>query len=126
MKLSAFLSQQQTLGVFVEQCENQILLNGIISFLQPFDTGELQPMQWGMRLRVALYIAQALDDCANNGLRLYHDLNAYRVLFDQASFSALCLFHSSCLPVPTDGYSYCEIHCLQMLLKVGKSLVLIK
>jgi hypothetical protein len=83
-------------------------------------------MQWGMRLRVALYIAQALDDCANNGLRLYHDLNAYRVLFDQASFSALCLFHSSCLPVPTDRYSYCEVHCLQMLLKMGKSLVLIK
>lgn len=45
--------------------------------------GEKQPMQWAMRLRVALYIAQALDNCANNGLRLYHDLNAYRVLFDQ-------------------------------------------
>jgi BR-signaling kinase len=40
-------------------------------------------MQWAMRLRVALYIVQALDHCANNGLRLYHDLNAYRVLFDQ-------------------------------------------
>jgi hypothetical protein len=46
-------------------------------------TGEKQPMQWAMRLRVALYIAQALDNCANNGIRLYHDLNAYRVLFDQ-------------------------------------------
>lgn len=40
-------------------------------------------MQWAMRLRVSLYIAQALDHCANCGLRLYHDLNAYRVLFDQ-------------------------------------------
>lgn len=42
-------------------------------------------MQWAMRLRVSLYIAQALDHCANSNLRLYHDLNAYRVLFDQVS-----------------------------------------
>lgn len=40
-------------------------------------------MPWTMRLRVALYIAHALDHCANHNLRLYHDLNAYRVLFDQ-------------------------------------------
>lgn len=40
-------------------------------------------MQWAMRLRVSLYIAQALEHCANSGLRLYHDLNAYRVLFGQ-------------------------------------------
>jgi BR-signaling kinase len=56
--------------------------------------GEKQPMQWAMRLRVALYIAQALDNCANNGLRLYHDLNAYRVLFDQVGFQ-VCLHHIS-------------------------------
>lgn len=42
-------------------------------------------MQWAMRLRVALYIAQALEHCANNNLKLYHDLNAYRVLFDEVS-----------------------------------------
>lgn len=49
-------------------------------------------MQWAMRLRVALYIAQALDHCANNGLRLYHDLNAYRVMFDQVFlYSAMSL-----------------------------------
>lgn len=46
-------------------------------------------MQWAMRLRVALYIAQALDHCANSSLRLYHDLNAYRVLFDQVFVSHL-------------------------------------
>jgi BR-signaling kinase len=80
------------------------LLNGIISFLQPFDTGELQPMQWGMRLRVALYIAQALDDCANNGLRLYHDLNAYRVLFDQDGDPRLSCF--GLMKNSRDGKSY--------------------
>jgi len=49
-------------------------------------------MQWAMRLRVALYIAQALDHCANSSLRLYHDLNAYRVLFDQVfNFSSQLL-----------------------------------
>lgn len=36
-----------------------------------------------MRLRVALYIAEALEYCSNEGHPLYHDLNAYRVLFDE-------------------------------------------
>lgn len=40
-------------------------------------------MKWAMRLRVALYLAQALEYCSNKGRALYHDLNAYRVLFDQ-------------------------------------------
>jgi hypothetical protein len=40
-------------------------------------------MKWAMRLRVALYLAQALEYCSSNGQPLYHDLNAYRVLFDQ-------------------------------------------
>lgn len=40
-------------------------------------------MKWAMRLRVALYLAQALDYCGSKGRALYHDLNAYRVLFDQ-------------------------------------------
>ncbi|KAK1299442.1 putative serine/threonine-protein kinase [Acorus calamus] len=43
-----------------------------------------QPMKWAMRLRVALYLAQALEYCGSRGRALYHDLNAYRVLFDQA------------------------------------------
>ncbi|KAH7514555.1 hypothetical protein FEM48_Zijuj11G0101800 [Ziziphus jujuba var. spinosa] len=46
---------------------------------------EAQPMKWAMRLRVALYLAQALDYCSSKGRALYHDLNAYRILFDQAS-----------------------------------------
>lgn len=40
-------------------------------------------MKWTMRLRVVLYLAQALEYCTNKGRTLYHDLNAYRVLFDE-------------------------------------------
>ena len=39
-------------------------------------------MKWAMRLRVALYLAQALEYCTSKGRALYHDLNAYRVVFD--------------------------------------------
>lgn len=42
-------------------------------------------MKWAMRLRVALYLAQALEYCSGKGRALYHDLNAYRILFDQVS-----------------------------------------
>lgn len=45
--------------------------------------GDTQPLSWAMRIRVALYLAQALDYCSSRGKALYHDLNAYRVLFDQ-------------------------------------------
>lgn len=45
--------------------------------------GESQPLKWAMRLRVALYLAQALEYCSIKGRSLYHDLNAYRVLFDK-------------------------------------------
>ncbi|THG18065.1 hypothetical protein TEA_019459 [Camellia sinensis var. sinensis] len=40
--------------------------------------GENQTIEWAMRLRVALYIAEALDYCSSEGRPLYHDLNAYR------------------------------------------------
>uniref|UniRef100_A0A803MXG0 non-specific serine/threonine protein kinase n=1 Tax=Chenopodium quinoa TaxID=63459 RepID=A0A803MXG0_CHEQI len=45
---------------------------------------ENQTLEWAMRLRVALYIAEALEYCSTEGRPLYHDLNAYRVLFDEA------------------------------------------
>lgn len=45
--------------------------------------GETQPMKWAMRMRVAYFLAQALDYCSSKGRALYHDLNAYRVLFDK-------------------------------------------
>eukprot|EP00249_Psilotum_nudum_P022993 c28717_g1_i3 orf=439-1905(-) len=65
---------------------------------------ENQPMQWAMRLRVALYIAQALEHCANLGRRLYHDLNAYRVLFDQDGNPRLSCF--GLMKNSRDGKSY--------------------
>lgn len=49
-------------------------------------SGETQPMKWAMRLRVVLHLAQALEYCTSKGRALYHDLNAYRVLFDEVSF----------------------------------------
>ena len=42
-------------------------------------------MKWVMRLRVALHLAQALEYCTSKGRALYHDLNAYRVVFDDVS-----------------------------------------
>ncbi|XP_002975669.2 serine/threonine-protein kinase BSK5 [Selaginella moellendorffii] len=65
---------------------------------------EKQPMQWSMRLRVALYIAQALEHCSNNNRRLYHDLNAYRVLFDQDGDPRLSCF--GLMKNSRDGKSY--------------------
>ncbi|KAL8166965.1 hypothetical protein V2J09_008464 [Rumex salicifolius] len=42
-----------------------------------------EPMKWAMRLRVALHIAQALEYCTRKSRALYHDLNVYRILFDE-------------------------------------------
>lgn len=36
-----------------------------------------------MRVRVAYHIAQALDHCNAENRKIYHDLNAYRILFDE-------------------------------------------
>lgn len=47
------------------------------------NAGEKQPLPWEMRLRVAYHIAQALNHCNSENLQIYHDLNAYRVLFDE-------------------------------------------
>lgn len=50
-----------------------------------------------MRLRVALYIAEALDYCSTEGCPLYHDLNAYRVLFDEVREQIfLCNLKTEC------------------------------
>ncbi|KAL4282990.1 hypothetical protein GQ457_16G026010 [Hibiscus cannabinus] len=46
---------------------------------------EAQPMKWAMRLRVALHLAEALEYCTSKGRALYHDLNAYRMAFDDNS-----------------------------------------
>lgn len=55
------------------------LLNDYLWFL----IGDKKPLPWEMRVRVAYYIAQALDHCNIENRKIYHDLNAYRVLFDE-------------------------------------------
>ncbi|KAK4800850.1 hypothetical protein SAY86_021337 [Trapa natans] len=44
---------------------------------------ENQTIEWAMRLRVAFYTAEAVCYCHNEGHPVYHDLNAYKVLFDE-------------------------------------------
>lgn len=65
---------------------------------------ETQPMRWAMRLRVALYLAQALEYCTSKGRALYHDLNAYRVLFDDEGNARLSCF--GLMKNSRDGKSY--------------------
>uniref|UniRef100_A0A1J3G5M7 Serine/threonine-protein kinase BSK n=1 Tax=Noccaea caerulescens TaxID=107243 RepID=A0A1J3G5M7_NOCCA len=65
---------------------------------------ETQPMKWTMRLRVVLYLAQALEYCNSKGRILYHDLNAYRVLFDEECNPRLSTF--GLMKNSRDGKSY--------------------
>ncbi|KAI3980613.1 hypothetical protein MKX01_025178 [Papaver californicum] len=65
---------------------------------------ESQTIEWAMRLRVALYIAEALEYCSTKGHKLYHDLNAYRVLFDEDGDPRLSCF--GLMKNSRDGKSY--------------------
>ncbi|KNA03595.1 hypothetical protein SOVF_207630 [Spinacia oleracea] len=65
---------------------------------------EAQPMKWPMRLRVAFYLSQALEYCTIKGRALYHDLNAYRVLFDEEGDPRLSCF--GLMKNSRDGKSY--------------------
>lgn len=65
---------------------------------------ETQPMKWPMRLRVVLYLAEALEYCTSKGRALYHDLNAYRVLFDEDCNPRLSCF--GLMKNSRDGKSY--------------------
>lgn len=71
-------------------------------------------MKWAMRLRVALYLAQALEYCTIKGRTLYHDLNAYRVLFDDVSV----MFYVVNYPIPHyqnyRGYIFC-LYCSSVI-----------
>ena len=58
--------------------------------IRVFLVGDKQPLPWEMRVRVANYIAQALDHCNAENRKIYHDLNAYRVLFDEVDISTYC------------------------------------
>ncbi|XP_019086146.1 PREDICTED: probable serine/threonine-protein kinase At4g35230 isoform X2 [Camelina sativa] len=53
---------------------------------------EKQPFPWEMRVRVADFIAQALDYCNIENRKLYYDLNAYRILFDEEGDPRLSTF----------------------------------
>ncbi|KAL3599058.1 hypothetical protein D5086_006976 [Populus alba] len=65
---------------------------------------ESQPMKWAMRLRVALHLAQALEYCTSKGRALYHDLNAYRIVFDDEGNPRLSCF--GLMKNRRDGKSY--------------------
>lgn len=65
---------------------------------------ESQTIEWAMRLRVALHIAESLEYCSNEGRPLYHDLNAYRVLFDEDGDPRLSCF--GLMKNSRDGKSY--------------------
>ncbi|WOG97726.1 hypothetical protein DCAR_0417067 [Daucus carota subsp. sativus] len=65
---------------------------------------ETQTIEWAMRLRVAFYIADALNHCSAEGRPLYHDLNAYRVLFDENGDPRLSCF--GFMKNSRDGKSY--------------------
>ncbi|KAL1217685.1 Serine/threonine-protein kinase BSK5 [Cardamine amara subsp. amara] len=83
----------------------------LVAEFMPFETlskhlfhWDSQPMKWAMRLRVALYLAQALEYCSSKGRALYHDLNAYRILFDQDGNPRLSCF--GLMKNSRDGKSY--------------------
>ncbi|KAK9910461.1 hypothetical protein M0R45_034421 [Rubus argutus] len=61
-------------------------------------------MKWVMRLRVVLHLAQALEYCTSKGRALYHDLNAYRILFDENSNPRISTF--GMMKNSKDGKSY--------------------
>ncbi|KAA3463167.1 putative serine/threonine-protein kinase isoform X1 [Gossypium australe] len=67
-------------------------------------SGEAQPMKWVMRLRVALHLAEALEYCTSKGRALYHDLNAYRIVFDDEGNPRLSCF--GLMKNSRDGKSY--------------------
>ncbi|PIN01843.1 Serine/threonine protein kinase [Handroanthus impetiginosus] len=63
-----------------------------------------QPLPWEMRVRVAYHIAQALDHSNAENRKIYHDLNAYRVLFDEDGDPRLSSF--GLMKNSRDGKSY--------------------
>ncbi|XP_073314047.1 serine/threonine-protein kinase BSK2-like [Primulina huaijiensis] len=60
-----------------------------------------QPLPWEMRLRVSYHIGQALDHCNSENHKIYHDLNAYRVLFDEVASHILMGLTRTPVVLPT-------------------------
>ncbi|KAL0429390.1 UNVERIFIED_CONTAM: Serine/threonine-protein kinase BSK2 [Sesamum radiatum] len=63
-----------------------------------------KPLPWEMRVRVAYHMAQALDHCNAENRKIYHDLNAYRILFDEEGDPRLSSF--GLMKNSRDGKSY--------------------
>ncbi|KAL0346502.1 UNVERIFIED_CONTAM: Serine/threonine-protein kinase BSK2 [Sesamum calycinum] len=76
----------------------------LVAEYMPNDTLDKQPLPWEMRVRVAYHIAQALDHCNTENRKIYHDLNAYRVLFDEDGDPRLSSF--GLMKNSRDGKSY--------------------
>ncbi|OEL29780.1 putative serine/threonine-protein kinase [Dichanthelium oligosanthes] len=88
---------------FLILCLLRVLL--VVPYLLGYrGNGESQAMKWPMRLRVVLYLAEALEYCTSRGRALYHDLNAYRVLFDDDCNPRLSCF--GLMKNSRDGKSY--------------------
>ncbi|KAJ0232914.1 Serine-threonine/tyrosine-protein kinase [Hirschfeldia incana] len=66
--------------------------------------GDQQTLPWEMRVRVACYIAQALDYCNVQNQKIYHDLSASRILFDEEGDPRLSTF--GLIKNSRDGTSY--------------------
>ncbi|KAF9676225.1 hypothetical protein SADUNF_Sadunf09G0116400 [Salix dunnii] len=94
------------LGLVLDLVDMGLMMryHSLNSSLLSFFTGESQTIEWAMRLRVALYIAEAFDYCSSEGHPLYHDLNAYRVLFDEVGDPRLSCF--GLMKNSRDGKSY--------------------
>ncbi|KAI8025227.1 Serine/threonine-protein kinase BSK3 [Camellia lanceoleosa] len=71
------------LGYCCEDDEMLLSWLNICPTIHSQNTWETQPMNSAMRLRVVLHVAQALEYCASKGCSVYHDLNPYRVLFNE-------------------------------------------
>ncbi|XP_076934608.1 serine/threonine-protein kinase BSK1-like [Bidens hawaiensis] len=67
-------------------------------------SGENQTIEWAMRIRVAQYKSEALNYCSSKGREVYHDLNAYRILFDEEGDPRLSCF--GFMRNSRDGQSY--------------------
>lgn len=63
-----------------------------------------QALPWEMRVRVAFFIGQALDYLNSENRKIYHDLNAYRVLFNEDGDPHLSTF--GLMKNSRDGKSY--------------------
>ncbi|CAK7356181.1 unnamed protein product [Dovyalis caffra] len=85
------------------QCPPQVLSKKVIASVDNVH-GDKQPLAWDMRIRVVHFIAQALNYCNTENQKIFHDLNAYRILFDEDGDP--CLSSFGLMKNSRDGKSY--------------------